>query len=356
MPKSKKPRAFDPKHKELLDELAKWLGHEMKANPAEEPRALATRHLMEHGWNKEICKLCGAAKAIIDCVVSIDEQPASEVLQAIRKYRPDMLTMMQEIETTIERFGIIKFARAASIPAPESGQTPSAPTSEEPLIAPGPGEPPSPPETGKSPSAPESPETPSMPGPPRQGVAPDQVKPGQGSKGRRKWMWQGSISDLLLDVLLGMTLLDEALGAAEDRLVEGMVIPSLKEKLGRYPPNYVETRIDSYLSQNGWTDREIFVLHLGKPTTDVAAGDGICKPTPDVAEDEYIVSSEYDYIGDRVRDVVKDGKPPQIWGVEARKTAAKDAKEILEDQEKSDKARHLLEMVEKASLPPERKP
>ena len=86
MPKSKKPRAFDPKHKELLDELAKWLGHEMKANPAEEPRALATRHLMEHGWNKEICKLCGAAKAIIDCVVSIDEQPASEVLQAIRKY------------------------------------------------------------------------------------------------------------------------------------------------------------------------------------------------------------------------------------------------------------------------------
>ncbi len=356
MPKSKKPRAFDPKHKELLDELAKWLRREMKADPAEEPRSLATRHLMEHGWNMEICKLCGAAKAIIDCVVSLDEQPASDVLQAIRKYRPDMVTMMQEIEKTIDRFGIIKFARAAKIPAPESGQTPSARASEEPPSSPEPGEPPSPPATAESPSAPKSPETPSMPGPQQQGGASDRVKPGHGSTVRRKWMWQGSISDLLLDVLLGMTFLDDALGAAEDRLLDGMVIPSLKEKLGRYPPNYVETRIDSYLSQNGWTDRDIFVLHLAKPTPDLAADDRIGKPTPDVAEDEYIVPSEYDYIGDRVRGVAKDGKPPQIWGVEARKTEPKDAKEILEDQEKSDKARHLLELVEQTSLPHERKP
>ena len=353
MPKSKKPRAFDPKHKELLDELAKWLGHEMKANPAEEPRALATRHLMEHGWNKEICKLCGAAKAIIDCVVSIDEQPASDVLQAIRKYRPDMFTMMQEIEKTIERFGIIKFARAASTPEPESGQTPSAPTSEEPSSVSAPGESPVPPTTAQPSTAPEPP---SMPGPVQQPSVPKHVRAGLDSRVRRKWMWQGSISDLLLDVLLGITLLDEALAAAEDRLAEGMVIPSLKEKFGRYPPNHVETKIDAYLSQNGWTDHDIFDLHRGKPTPDLAVDDRIGKPTPDVVEDEYIVPRKYAFIGDRVRRAAMDGKRAQIWGVEARKTEAQDEKIKLEDQEKSDKARHLLELVEKTNLPHERKP
>jgi len=116
--------------------------------------------------------------------------------------------------------------------------------------------------------------------------------------------------------------LEDALDAAESRLLEGMVIPSLKGERERWPRDLVETKVDCYLIEDGWSTRDIFVLHH----------DG----------EEPSNSNRYRYIGDRVYRAKISGEPRLIWGWKRERNA--------------DEERRLLELVEQPNLPRERKP
>ena len=87
-----------------------------------------------------------------------------------------------------------------------------------------------------------------------------------------------------------------------------MVTPSLAERRDRWPPQYVQTKVDCYLMQHGWTPREIYVFYYGKEASQ---------------------PSKYDYIGDRVRRAKKTKKPPLIWGWPNEKNE-KEARRLLD--------------------------
>ena len=62
------------KHQAVLTRLGDWLAR--KKNSAGEPLKLANRHLREHGLQRYECRMCGVAKAIIDCDGAIREEAA----------------------------------------------------------------------------------------------------------------------------------------------------------------------------------------------------------------------------------------------------------------------------------------
>jgi hypothetical protein len=112
-----------------------------------------------------------------------------------------------------------------------------------------------------------------------------------------------------------------ALDGAEERLREGMRMPSLKERLKRWPRDYVETKVDCYLVQDGWTPREIHVLYEGH---------------------EAIAPSQYDRIGDRILRARKTGRPPLLWGWKGERDV--------------DAERDLLRLLERLNFPRKGKP
>lgn len=301
MPKRTEPRKFDPKHQEVMERLAGWLRRQMNAGADEVPLALAAKHLMEHGWPTDPCKLCGAAKALIDCASSQRDRAGYEVVEAIRRYRPELDEIRKEIEETVVRLSSVLIARKprteglAEVFVSQPGQVLLAPQSERPPSSPPPAS------TSEAPKA-------------STGAAEPAVNIGTG--------WQGTLSDRLLDVLAGWTVLMSALKGVEERVLESMVVPSLKDRPKRWPSNLVETKVDCYLVDDGWTPREIFPLHH----------DGMLPTEP----------AKYDYIGDRVARARKTGSPPLLWG--------------WRDKRDPDAERRLLELLEEANLPRKGKP
>jgi hypothetical protein len=100
-----------------------------------------------------------------------------------------------------------------------------------------------------------------------------------------------------------------ALAAAEGRMAGGIATPSLAERRDRWPRDYVETKVDCYLSQHGWKDPEIYAFHYGKAN----AKDGNTGRA----------------IKDRVDRARKSGKPPLIWGWPGEQNR-KEARRILD--------------------------
>ena len=77
----------------------------------------------------------------------------------------------------------------------------------------------------------------------------------------------GAISDRLLDVLVGWNFLMGSLRAAEERILDGMTISSLKERRGSWPRDSVETKVDCYLVEDGWKKRTsaLSIIMAGSP-------------------------------------------------------------------------------------------
>ena len=256
VPKRKKPRVIDPMHRDILEELGFWLGKAMKSEEA--PFRLATSHLGEHLLNRLDCKLCGVAKAIIDCFSSLREHFGYELIEAIRKSQQDLVSMRGRIEEHVasfctlhvekERVALDSEEEVADVLVLQPNQVPieraAMNAGQEPTI--------------------------------------------EGTQARL-----GSILGPLEDALRKWELLLRALAAAESRLAGGVVTPSLAERRDRWPSRYVETKVDCYLTQHGWTPREIYVFYYGKEASQ---------------------PSQYKYIDDRVRHAKKSGKPPLIWG------------------------------------------
>jgi hypothetical protein len=87
----------------MLEPLGSWLRKEMNSQE-EDPFRLATSHLGEHGLNRLDCKLCGAAKAIVDCFCSLQERAAYNLVEAIRKTQQTLVTMKGRVEKQVTSF------------------------------------------------------------------------------------------------------------------------------------------------------------------------------------------------------------------------------------------------------------
>ena len=246
---------LDPIHRDMLGVLGYWLRKEM--NSQEDPLRLATRHLGEHGLNRLDCKLCGAAKAIVDCFCSLQERAAYNLVETIRKSQQDLVAMKGRIEKHVASFCEWQLEKERD--ALKSKEEVADVLVLQPNQA----------IVGRVPRT-----TGSVPTP-------------EGTRARLESM--GPLEDALRKV----DPIVRTLATVERRIAEGMVIASLAERRDRWPPHYVETKVDCYLMQHGWTPREIYPLHHACEAS---------KPR------------DYAYIGDRVRRAKKTKKPPLIWG------------------------------------------
>lgn len=93
---------LDPSHRDILENLGSWLRKEMDSEEA--PFPLSIRHLGDHGFNRTDCKLCGVAKAIIDCFSSLRERFGYELVEAIRKSQQDLVRMKGGLEEHVASF------------------------------------------------------------------------------------------------------------------------------------------------------------------------------------------------------------------------------------------------------------
>lgn len=272
MPTRKKPRVLDPTHRDMLDVLGSWLRKAM--NSQEAPFRLASRHLGEHLLNPLDCKLCGAAKAIIDCFCSLQERAAYNLVETIRKSQQDLVTMKGRIEKHVASFCDWQLEKEREVLEKSEKDVADVLVLHLNQVR-----------FGRVPRT-----TGSVPTP-------------EGTRARLE-----SILGPLEDALRKLDPLVAALATVERRIAEGMVIASLAERRDRWPLHYVETKVDCYLMQHGWTPREIYPLHHGEEASE---------------------PRDYAYIGDRVRRAEKSGKPPLIWGWPNEKNE-KEARRLLD--------------------------
>jgi len=273
MPKLKKPRTVNPKHRDIMKDLGAWLAADLKSDEA--PLRLAQLHLGEHGTRLYECRSCGVAKAIIDCAVSIAEKAGYEFVETIRKNRLDLAFQRGQLEKSITLFCSLHLERDRTTTA-----TSRIPV-EDVLVL-----------------QPDEMLFEEEPLPSSQASTVEEVRDRL-----------GGLLGPIQNALRRWDALTIHLSYAEKHLGKHIATPSLAERRKSWPRDYVEKKVDCYLRQHGWAYEEIYDFHHpGKP-------DKGNRPGRNIQE--------------RVSKARTSGRPPLIWGWPGAQNE-KEARRILD--------------------------
>jgi hypothetical protein len=235
-------------HLKMLERLADWLARKM--NSTGTPLALASRHLAkrEHRSMPHDCMLCGAAKAIVDCEGAIREEEAFNFVEGVRKSREALALEKRKLEDKVMAFRSLheekekRVRPACQVVIAQAGQR--------------------------------------LVGSP---VAANQEA-------------QDNLQSILArfpKIYAAWDSLGRKLLRAEISLSKRLASPSLAERKGRWPRDYIETKVNCYLIQHSWTSEDIVSILF-----------------PDAKS----VASKVRSIEDQVRRAEKSGRPPLVFG------------------------------------------
>jgi hypothetical protein len=257
MPRQKKPHKFDDGYSLLLGELADCLGKDAEDNVTAVD--LATAHLKRHGLIRWDCKLCGVAKAIIDCFVGLEERYGFELCEQVRSMVSEVKARKAKLERTIPALYLERLKKEGEslkrLKHPEEHKDVRV------LLRGQRGEDPLP--------------TVGLQEPTLEGI---EVK----------------LESILSPLKTALEMCDPlvvALAEAEGRIAEGIALTSLVEPRKRVTKNQIEIKVDCYLTQHGWKVEEIRkAFYNVRPRLRTA-----------------------DSIAGRVGRAKHDGKPTLIW-------------------------------------------
>jgi hypothetical protein len=257
----------------MLESLGDWLAR--KKNSTGTPLELANQELHRHGTQMYECELCGVAKAIIDCEGVIREEAAFNFVEEIRKAREKLVLAKKNLEKKVAGFRSLHERKA------------TANADAVDFMVEGEGAPPKGTQPAPSPAT--------------------RAKEAAGD---------GMESKLapLLEALRIWESLREQMIRAEEWAAGGIASPSLAERKGRWPRDYIETKVYCYLIQHSWTLKKIVSI---------------------VLHDEEVCDANLKSVLRHVVRAIQSGRPPLVfeWTIEeARKEAAR-----------------LLEVIERAN-------
>jgi hypothetical protein len=245
------------------------------SEPDASPFRLAQLHLGEHGFARYECRTCGVAKAIIDYASSVAEEAGYEFVETVRKNRLDLVSKKRQLEKSIA-----SFCSAHAEKDRRTREASRSPVEDVMVLQPG------------QMSFKETP------------IPSKQTATAEEVYGSLAWMLGP-----LREALCRWDSLVSGLVAAEEHLSGGVATPSLAERRNRWPRDYVETKVDCYLSQHGWEYQEIYAFHLPGQL------DKGNRPGRKIEE--------------RVRRAKESGKPPLIWSWPGEQNE-KEARRILD--------------------------
>ena len=223
MPSQKKPHKFDQNHSRLMGQLADHLENVGESKVAAVD--LATAHLKLHGLVKWDCKLCGVAKAIIDCSAGLEERSGFELCEQVRSMAREVKARKGKVERTIAALYSARLKKEREnrkeLKHPERHKDVRVvlrrQRGEEPLPTVG------------------------LQEPTMKGI-------------------EEKLESILAPLKRALELCDPlvaALAAAEWRIAEGIALTSLVEPRKRVTDGQIDIKVDCYLTQHGWKAEEI---------------------------------------------------------------------------------------------------